>query len=200
MVLSRKTLSKNEVSQTFNLVEIFGKPIPEDLVISFGQSIIDHIIDRSSEGFDVNNNQMQSYSGSYADSLPFIARGKSKNEVNMRLRSNMMYDMDILEATPTSLKIGFKSTLENNKAYGHMTGMEGHPVLDGVTPKREFFGLNDSDIEGIASPIASQLPAEEDDTKESILGNLTFARPEKSQRVMTVLDVLEDLGLEDLFD
>lgn len=206
MSASSKKITKEEVSQTFNLVEIFGKPLPEDLALSFGQAIIDHILERSLQGVDVNGQAMEGYSESYAESLPFNARGKSKSEVNMRLRSNMMYSMDILEASPRRIKIGFRGRLENNKAFGHMSGMEGHPVLDGVTPKREFFGLSDNDIDALAAPISLELPPDTEDKEVTALSIFEgmqekFVARERLQaptRTKSLLDILDDFGMDDI--
>lgn len=65
------------------------------------------------------------------------------------------------------LYIGFWDKLQAAKAYGHTTGMEGHPWLDGVTPERKILPMEketfDKEIQnGIDNIIQEFLDARKD--------------------------------------
>lgn len=64
--------------------------------------------------------------------------------------SDLQYEGDMLDSLDFKLRprkyeiqIGFFDKKEAAKAYGHTTGMEGHPWLDGVTPKRKIIPIED---------------------------------------------------------
>lgn len=61
--------------------------------------------------------------------------------------SDLQYEGDMLDALDYKTKrggeiqVGFFDKLQSAKAYGHTTGMEGHPWLEGVTPKRKIIPI-----------------------------------------------------------
>ncbi|MBO9665925.1 MAG: hypothetical protein J7501_03860, partial [Bdellovibrio sp.] len=57
--------------------------------------------------------------------------------------------LTIIKNKDGKVKIGWTDELNNAKAFGHISGMEGHPWLDGVAPKRPFFGITESDLKVI---------------------------------------------------
>ena len=61
----------------------------------------------------------------------------------------MLGTLTVLDVSGSEVKLGWEDSLNNAKAFGHMSGMEGHPVLDGVTPARRFFGITESEAKDI---------------------------------------------------
>lgn len=140
-------ISRGNLYQEIDLEEVLGIDLSRDplLVQSIGQSIIDFMRDRTTkENVDRHGKKFAPYSSSYKKSDDYIAAGKS-SAVDMELRGFMLNSMDF-EASGSTVRLGFDDPEEQEKAYGHMTGMDGHKVLDGKTPKREFFGISNEDL------------------------------------------------------
>ena len=162
------TQTKEKVSQKFDLEEIFGVDLSSrpDLKEQFGQAVIDKILERTEQGKGRNDVSLAGYSKSYKDSAQFEQFGKSST-VNMDLKGDMLDALDILSSSGNEVEVGFNGTLQNAKAYGHLSGMKGHKVLAGKTPKRPFFGLTKNERDEIksqfVSELESQLPETEDD-------------------------------------
>lgn len=134
------------VKQTVDLEELLGVDLSDSpfLVQSIGQEIVDYMRERTSKSVDRNGKAFAAYSKAYKQSEDYEAAGKS-SKVNMKLRGYMLNSLDF-EANGSVIEFGFDDEEEELKAYGHMTGMEGHKYLDGKTPVREFFGMNDDDL------------------------------------------------------
>jgi phage gpG-like protein len=177
------TVQDKKVYQDFDLVEIFGQEVTPDVALAFGQALIDRMLERTSQNRAVDGSPLASYSDSYVKSLEFKAAGKSRNDPNMELSGGMLSAIDILQATPTSLRIGFNRQEEELKAFGHMTGMEGHPTLQGITPVREFFGITQSEISDIKGDFESQL--------ELAVAGLTPL--DETVRRFSIFDLLESI-------
>lgn len=134
-------LTKNEVSQTIDLKELFGKNFTGSTALknAIAQDAIDMIIERTKSGKSVYGGNLKSpYSEAYADSLEFKSFGKSKTQVNMTLTGNMLGTMDVLDDSGNKIKIGWNDGEESAKSYNHNVG--------DTVPKRPFFGLNSSDL------------------------------------------------------
>ena len=181
MAIENLNLTKNEVSQDIDLEEIVGREVPTAIAVAIGQEIIDRIIERTEDGKANNNRSFPAaknnakgskYSESYVDSLEFKAFGKSKNPINMTLSGGMLESIDILEVEGGRLKIGIDDDVEAAKAYGHMTGMEGHPTLQGKVKPRQFFGVTYSEIRDIVSRY--DIPEEEPQTAADIFEAIDF--------------------------
>jgi hypothetical protein len=84
---------------------------------------------------------------------------------NLEFEGTMLDALDFrLSKNNTTLDIGFFTKDQAAKAYGHTTGMEGHPWLEGVTPERKILPMGkesfDSEIEdGIDNIIMEFLSA-----------------------------------------
>lgn len=150
MNLPGLTLSETEVSQEFDLNQILGMDISGDegLQEAVGQAIIDRIVDRTGSGRGVDGKALAKYSESYKQSLEFKAYGKT-SKVNMELTGDMLGTLTITANKKGKIKVGWSDSENNAKAYGHITGMKGHPWLDGVTPARNFFGLTKAEINSL---------------------------------------------------
>jgi hypothetical protein len=62
---------------------------------------------------------------------------KGSKEANMDLNGDMLDSLDY-EVSKGELYVGWFDSDQAVKAYGHTTGMKGHPFLDGVAPKRKL--------------------------------------------------------------
>jgi uncharacterized protein YuzE len=141
-------LTKSKVTQKIDLEDLIGVDISEDrnLVREIGQAIIDYMVERAEDGKGLNGVKLKSpYSKEYSESLDFKAAGKSKSKVNMTLSGDMLASIDIVDQSGSVIEIGIEDSEQAVKAYGHQTGFEGHPVLDG--PKRPFFGVSVKELQ-----------------------------------------------------
>lgn len=147
MKLKGLTLKQDEVSQEFDLNQILGIDVSDDdgLTEAVGQFIIDKIVERTKSGRAVDGSKFAKYSESYKDSLEFKAFGKS-SKVDMELSGEMLSTLTIISSKNGKIKVGWSDSENNAKAYGNITGMEGHPTLEGVTPARNFFGMTAAEI------------------------------------------------------
>lgn len=157
-------LSQDKVSQVFDLKKIFGFDVSKNgpLKEAFAQALMDRILDRTKSGVDYDGQKFAAYSQRYKDSLMFKAFRKT-SKVDMELTGEMLLSMEILSMRGNELEIGFTGE-QAAKAYGHMTGMEGHPTLDGVTPPRKFFGITDAELAGVAQEFKPR-PNRRDETE-----------------------------------
>jgi hypothetical protein len=142
---------------------------------AIGQAIIDRIVERTqSENVDRFGKSLGTYSPSYRDSLDFKVLKGSERVVNLTATGDMLGSMTITEQTPRTITIGWTDSEQNTKAYGHISGMKGHPVLQGKVKPRDFFGLPKSDLEAIASEFEDQVIAvdriESAETREQLDG------------------------------
>lgn len=161
-------LSEDEVSQVLDVQELTGLNLVSypDVKLKIAQIAIDRILTRTAEGKSNIGNNLAPYSKSYKNSLEFKAAGKS-NTVNMYLFGDMLGSIDITANSGNLVKIGFLGNLQNKKAYGHMTGMKGNPILEGKTPKRQFFGVPYSELKMIVrSELREDLDQIKNDLKE----------------------------------
>lgn len=132
---------KDKVSQRFNLKEIFGVDFSNkpELKEALAQAIIEKIKTRTENGLAIGGKRelKKPYSDAYADSIPFKAAGKSKNNVNMTLTGDMLGLLDVIKESSNTIEIGWDND-QAPKAYNHNVG--------DTVPKRPFFGLNKSEI------------------------------------------------------
>lgn len=156
MSLQKKTLEENEVSTEINLNKLLGDLSKNESVRAvFFEAALGRLEERLSEGRGVNG-ELAPYSESYKDSLAFKVFGKSST-VNMQLTGDMFAAINVLDSKGDNLKIGIDDELEAAKAYGHMTGMKGHPTLDGKVKKRNWFGWTDKELTEIANSIKPEV-------------------------------------------
>lgn len=186
-----KRLVKNSPSDfylEFDLKELLGSEVADDVAISFGQAVIDTILDRTANGTRSDGRGMKSYSDDYADSLEFQAAGKSKHDPNLELSGGMLADIDILEANPRSIRIGFRDTTERAKAYNHHTG--------DTLPERPFFDLNNKELSQLVKEFkveAEESPLDIDPI--DLFGASPQAQAETTRRI-SLLDLLDDMDGE----
>lgn len=68
---------------------------------------------------------------------PTYAKEKGTKMANMDLEGNMLDALDY-DVVKGQLYVGWFDSDQAIKAYGHTTGMEGHPWLDGKAPVRKL--------------------------------------------------------------
>jgi hypothetical protein len=142
------TLKKNkEVSQTFNLNDLFGRKVEQSEADAFFELVKERIIERSQFGLDVNDNPFADYSPEYAE-----FKGVSVGDVDMTLSSDMLENIEY-EFKNGILKVKVNED-DAGKAYGHMTGFKGHPTIKNG-PQREFFGVQDDEAALFAEMVGS---------------------------------------------
>lgn len=173
-----------------NLAELFGDgarftPASRQAI---GQAIIDRIIERTAdENIDKYGRSLGSYSKSYADSLFGQVHGKRAGApVTLRATGDMLGTMDIVDQSRDTITLGFGDAIQNAKAYGHISGMAGHPTLDGKVKKRDFFGLPQKELDAIASDF-------EDDVRQITRIERTTTREQFEQ---AVLDTISEMEME----
>lgn len=156
MALQKPTLKKEEVSTEINLEQILGKlSSNENVRAVFFEAALDKLQKRLDEGRGVDG-KLTAYSKEYKDSLAFKVFGKT-NTVNMQLTGDMLTAVNELDSKPGKMKIGIDDDIEAAKAYGHMTGMKGHPTLAGKAPVRNWFGWTDKELKEIANAIKPEV-------------------------------------------
>ncbi len=183
MAWKKPKYSKSEVSQKFNLKEIFGKDFSNnpDLRDQIGQAIIDKMVERTESGVDISDKGFKPYSTAYKNSDEF-KDFKNSSKVNMTLKGDMLEDVDIVSETTNTLKVGFTDDLETKKAYNHNVG--------DTLPKRQFFGIRRKDIDEIKKEFSSEL-------KELPSRSM----PTQRERRQTIGDLVAEARLlEDFFD
>ncbi len=156
MALQKKTLKESEVSTEIDLGSLLGDSAKNETIRDvFYQAAFDKMIERLDQGRGVDG-KLHAYSKSYKESLAFIAFGKS-NTVNMQLSGDMVNSIQPLDSKGSTLKIGMNDPEQAAKAYGHITGMKGHPTLDGKVSPRDWFGWKDSELIKIANSIKPEI-------------------------------------------
>lgn len=140
---SKSTETESEVSQTVDLNKLFGVDVSNDpgLAQSFGQAMIDEILDRTEDNVGVNGRPLKDYSEEYIDSKTFKRRFKSPGDVNMKLRGTMLGTLTVKDDGGGKVTIGWNDSTENAKAYNHHTG--------DTLPRRPFFGVNQSELRNL---------------------------------------------------
>lgn len=156
MALQKPTLKKEEVSTEIDLKSLLGASAKNESIRQvFFEAAFDKMLARLDQGRGVDG-KLHAYSKSYKDSLAFAAFGKS-NTVNMQLTGDMVQSVTVLDSSETKLKIGIDDSEQAAKAYGHMTGMQGHPTLAGKVSARNWFGWKDSELIKIANAIKPEI-------------------------------------------
>lgn len=183
-------MSAPKVKYKINLNDLFGERLNLNRATreAIGQAIIDKIVERTSEqNIDKFGRSLGSYSESYAKSLDGQVYGKRKGgPVSLLASGDMLGSLTIIEQTPQTITLGFEDRLQNDKAYGHISGMQGHPILDGKVKKRDFLGLPKNELQAIA--------ADFDDRAKAIDAIESAASREDLDKA--IVDLIEEIGSE----
>ena len=140
------TVSLNELSQEINLADYLGrKPTAKEKRL-FADLAVDTIDNRTLDGKNINGKKFKKYSKSYAE-----FKGVTQDSVDMFLEGDMLESINRnkKKESADTIYIHLTGDLETKKGYNHMTRKSKANPL----PKREFFGLTDSEATKIASKI-----------------------------------------------
>ena len=142
------TATIDEISQEIDLENLIGVKVGKDkaLLREIAQEVIDYMIDRTQVDRKELGGQKplkSPYSKSYSESKDFKAAGKSRTKVDLTLSGDMLGSIDLVEESNSGFKIAIAAD-QTPKAFGHISGFEGHPVLRG--PKRPFFGVTKDEL------------------------------------------------------
>jgi hypothetical protein len=153
---TRDITEQKSVELEVNLPELFPDQVVPDssrLREAIGQEVIDIIRDRTQKDEKSwTGSSFKKYSDEYADSIEFKADGKSKDEPNLTASGDMLGLLTVLDSgNPGVVKVGWNDDLQSEKAHGHITGAVG--------VKRDFFGLNNGEIERLRKKFADELPS-----------------------------------------
>lgn len=107
--------------------------------------VIEHIVERTQNGFDKDGRAFPRYSKEYINSLDFKNAGKSKSKVDLQLSGDMLAALDLLSHRKGKLVIGFENhTPENAKAEGNILGSYGRDP--NPAKARDFLGIQDKKL------------------------------------------------------
>jgi len=145
---------EDDLRLVVNLKEMFDLPFfPENdsLKQSIGQAILDQIKENASNSKFLNG-QGKGYSKAYAESDAGIVYGKvAKEKANLRASGDMLESMDVdVSDEANKLIILFTDSENSQKAHGHVNGAN-------YLPKRDFFGLNQADLNKIKRQFDNQV-------------------------------------------
>lgn len=153
MALTKLNENKDNLTVDIDIEKLLGSASKNEVIReTFFQLAYDSLLDRLDKGLSVDNKPLKAYSKSYKESLAYDVFGKD-GTVNMELSGDMINSIVIKKQNSKTMTIGFDSKEESNKAYGHMTGMEGHPTLEGKVKPRNFFGWSDKELNNIAKEL-----------------------------------------------
>lgn len=115
--------------------------------IQLGELVIEHILERTSQGLDKDNKSFTPYSKSYSGSRDFKTAGKSKSTVDLKLSGDMLASMSLLDHGTGYITVGYESGTEaNDKADWAAASDNG--------PSRQFVGITDKSLELLVKQIA----------------------------------------------
>lgn len=135
------------MSQEINLTDLLGREPSETEKEAFISEAVNLIIERTQSGVDVNGKAFKPYSKEYAD-----FKGVSSGDVDLTFMGDMLTAING-QADSDKIILFIDDERETAKAYGHISGFEGHPTIPNGKYKRKFFGLKPEEAELIASKI-----------------------------------------------
>lgn len=135
-------ISLNEVSQEINLESYLDRKPTEGEKRAFAELAVDTINNRTLDGETINGGSFKKYTKAYAD-----FKGVTRDSVDMFLEGDMLESIGRRKSKEkkSTVFIQMEKGLETKKAYNHNVG--------DTLPKREFFGLTDSEASQIADEI-----------------------------------------------
>jgi hypothetical protein len=155
-MMMRKRMAYNPKFQ-ISLPKIFNKTFGDDkkkrdalrstlnsasFRTTYGQMVIERIIERTLSGIDKDGVRFAAYSKSYINTDVFKIYAKSPAEVNLKLTGEMLAS---LKVTPSQALITIELIGSENKAkaHGHKYGIR---TKSGRRVKRDFLGLPDNEL------------------------------------------------------
>ena len=197
-------VTKKAIEQIIDLSE-FAKGVDfsdsKSLKLAIGEALAERIRERAGDGQGLEFSSDGSaktvklkspYSKMYAESLDFLAAGKSKNKVNMSLTGDMLASIQVEDLGDNKISVYIDGETEVLKAYNHLTG--------DTVPKRPFFGVSKKDVRDVIvdfqSEIDQRISREGERTEEQrgrVSGLELLARLEAPAKRRTLGDILREL-------
>lgn len=197
-------VTKKAIEQIIDLSE-FAKGVDfsdsKSLKLAIGEALAERIRERAGDGQGLEFSSDGSaktvklkspYSKMYAESLDFLAAGKSKNKVNMSLTGDMLASIQVEDLGDNKISVYIDGETEVLKAYNHLTG--------DTVPKRPFFGVSQKDVKDVIidfqSEIDQRIAREGERTEEQrgrVSGLELLARLEAPAKRRTLGDILREL-------
>lgn len=175
--VSRINKSQEEISQDIDLADLLGRS-PSSLERQrFLQEATERIIERTQSGKDRNGKDFRQYTKEYAEE-----KGVSRGDVDLTLFGDMLLSIDG-ESDGSRVRLKIEGE-EAAKAYGHITGFQGHPTIPNGKYKRDFFGLTREEAETIAESIR-------DESADTAREQLSITAPS-----VNITEILRNIGLE----
>lgn len=149
-------VTKSLIEQVVDLSEVaagvdFSQS--KSLKLAIGESLAEIIRERASSGKGVDGGNVvklkSPYSKTYAESLEFLAAGKSKGDVNMTLTGDMLASIQVQDRGGNKIALYIDGEENTLKAFNHQTG--------DTVPKRPFFGLVEKDLRTVAVDFSSEI-------------------------------------------
>lgn len=162
-------ITKDEVSKEIklNLPANLADEVADDIKAEVGEFLVESILDYVGDGRSpVTGQQFKQLSKPYADD----EKG-GRRTPNLDLEGDMLNSL-IFKPTKNGVEVGIYDDDQAIKAFGHITGFEGHPWLDGVAPARPFIPGTKADftgkiMEGVQQIVDKRLAEEEPEFQET---------------------------------
>ena len=117
------------------------------------EALLEKIVEKTEEGKSRTGSKFRKYSKSYSETDEFKAAGKSRNSPNLALSGDMLGLVGVVDETSNTVTLGWEDDEEAAKAHGHITGGGN----GGSLPVRDFFGLNNADIESVKRDFSTEI-------------------------------------------
>ena len=131
----KRKVSREEISQKYDLKDLLGYVPSARQKELFATILINKMVNRTAGGEDINREDFAEYSPEYAQK-----KGVTTSSVDMILNGDMLKSIhDDSSKNIVEIKIADDQV---DKAYGHISGMKGHPTIKNGKI-RDFFGFND---------------------------------------------------------
>ncbi len=197
-------ITKSEVSKEIKLdiPSNIPKEVRDDIKSEVGEYLVESILDYVGDGRSpVTGQQFKQLSKPYADE----EKG-GRRLPNLDLEGDMLNSL-VFKETKNGVEVGIFDSGEAIKAYGHITGFEGHPWLDGVAPARPFIpgtkgNFTGKIMEGVDAIVNKRVAeAKEDlpDQEQIRVEPRRTPREDVTSRVVSTRSALDDI-ISEVFD
>lgn len=144
-------IKQSKRDHVFTEIEL-PSDIDGDSIDQIGEEIIDYIIERTKDGKGANGKAFPGYSKSYINSLDFAIAGKSPDEVDLTLSSELLDSLKVVSIEGRKLRIGYDEgdSRNNGVAEGNIIGSYGQPKAN-AKKARNFLEITSKEIEPIVN-------------------------------------------------
>lgn len=125
----------------------------ETLKLAMAEALLEKVIEKTESGKSRTGSRFRKYSKAYAETDEFKAAGKSRGDVNLSLSGDMLGLVGVVNESANTVTLGWEDSDEAAKAHGHITG----GGAGGKLPVRDFFGLNNTDIDEVKREFRSEI-------------------------------------------